>query len=93
MSTQNRKKEEGMVLIVVAVLLVALIGFVALAVDVGLLYAARTSAQEVADAAALAGALDLATRETTVAACRASAAPYDWAGSLVPAFEAMYAGR
>jgi glycosyltransferase involved in cell wall biosynthesis len=43
-------------------------------------------------AAAIADALDLATREQTVAACRASAAPYDWAGSLVPAFEAMYAG-
>lgn len=41
---------------VVAVLLLALVGFVALGVDTGALYSARTSAQEVADAAALAGA-------------------------------------
>src|SRR3989454_12514359 len=52
----NTKNEEGFVLVVVAALLVALIGFLALAVDIGVLYSARTSAQEVADAAALAGA-------------------------------------
>ena len=43
-------------------------------------------------ATALADALDLATREGTAAACRGSAAPYDWAGALVPAFEELYAG-
>src|SRR3989442_4644766 len=56
MNTNTSKKQEGFVLVVVAVVLVALIGFLALAVDVGVLYSARTSAQEVADAAALAGA-------------------------------------
>ena len=50
------KKQKGFVLVVLALLLVALIGFLALAVDIGVLYSARTSAQEVADAAALAGA-------------------------------------
>jgi Flp pilus assembly protein TadG len=49
--------QEGFVLVVVAILLVALAGFVALGVDVGALYSARTSAQEIADAAALAGAV------------------------------------
>src|SRR2546427_2437582 len=52
----NSKKQEGFVLVVVAIVLIALVGFLALAVDVGVLYSARTSAQEVADAAALAGA-------------------------------------
>src|SRR2546427_11793241 len=56
MNRNNSKKQEGFVLVVVAIVLVALVGFLALAVDVGVLYSARTSAQEVADAAALAGA-------------------------------------
>src|SRR5262245_61024617 len=53
----NTKNQEGsIVLVIVAALLFALIGFLAFAVDIGVLYSARTSAQEVADAAALAGA-------------------------------------
>ncbi len=56
MNRNNSKKQEGFVLVVVAIVLLALVGFLALAVDVGVLYSARTSAQEVADAAALAGA-------------------------------------
>ncbi len=56
MNRNNSKKQEGFVLVVVAIVLVALIGFLALAIDVGVLYSARTSAQEVADAAAMAGA-------------------------------------
>jgi Flp pilus assembly protein TadG len=50
------ENQKGFVLVVVAILLIVLIGFVALGVDTGALYSARTSAQEVADAAALAGA-------------------------------------
>src|SRR3989454_3494018 len=56
MNTNTSKKQEGFVLVLVAVVLVALISFLALDVDVGVLYSARTSAQEVADAASLAGA-------------------------------------
>src|SRR5262245_10066293 len=56
MRVDERNKQEGFVLVMVAVFLVALIGAVALAVDAGVLYSARTSAQQVADAAALAGA-------------------------------------
>ena len=56
MNMNTSKKQEGFVLVVVAIVLLALVGFLALAVDVGVLYSARTSAQEVADAAALAGA-------------------------------------
>ena len=61
---ETRKKQEGFVLIVVAAILVALIGFVALGVDVGALYSARTSAQEIADAAALAGAFTFVNNPT-----------------------------
>ena len=49
-------RETGYVLVVVAGTLVLLLGFAALAVDVGVMYSAHTSAQRAADAAALAGA-------------------------------------
>src|SRR5438876_486738 len=55
MNMNTSKKQQGFVLVVLALLIVALIGILALAVDIGVLYSARTSAQEVADAAALAG--------------------------------------
>ena len=48
------------VMVIVAVLLVVLLGCVALAVDIGYLYVARTELQRTADAAALAGAQALA---------------------------------
>jgi putative Flp pilus-assembly TadE/G-like protein len=66
MTIQREKKEEGFVAITLAVLLVALIGFVALAADVGVLYSARTTAQSVADAAALAGAFTFINNPTAV---------------------------
>jgi Tfp pilus assembly protein PilX len=56
MNMNTSKKQEGFVLVVVAIVLIVLVGFLALAVDIGVLYSARTSAQEVADAAAMAGA-------------------------------------
>jgi len=52
--------EHGVVLVQVAVLLVAIVGFCALAVDYGVLWVARAQAQNAADAAALAGATALA---------------------------------
>jgi Flp pilus assembly protein TadG len=58
MRTIKRINEEsGYVLVTVALLLFVLIGFVALAIDMGMLYSARTAAQRAADSAALAGAL------------------------------------
>ena len=48
--------ERGYVIVTTALLLVVILGFGALAIDVGLLYSACTSAQRAADAAALAGA-------------------------------------
>jgi len=56
MNMNTSKKQEGFVIVVVAIALIVLVGFLALAIDIGVLYSARTSAQGVADAAALAGA-------------------------------------
>lgn len=52
--------ESGVVLILVAILLVALIGSAAIAIDIGGWYAAQQKAQSAADAGALAAAGDLA---------------------------------
>ena len=54
--TNGKQTEGGYVLVTVAVMLVVLIGFTALAIDTGILYADRTESQRAADAAALAGA-------------------------------------
>lgn len=54
----SAKREDGQVLVLVALMLVALLGFAALAVDVSGLYAERRVERAVADAAALAGAQD-----------------------------------
>ena len=56
MCSGKRERERGMTLILVALCIVVFIGIAALAVDVGVLYTARTSAQHAADAGALAGA-------------------------------------
>jgi Flp pilus assembly protein TadG len=48
--------ERGVSIVLVAVLIVVFFIFAALAVDIGVLYTARTSTQHIADAAALAGA-------------------------------------
>lgn len=51
-----RKEESGQSLVMVVLLLSVLLGFSALVVDVGLLYAEKAKLQNAADAAALAGA-------------------------------------
>lgn len=53
---KNRKRQSGYVAVTLAATLVVLLGFAALAVDVGVLYSARTAAQRAADASSLAGA-------------------------------------
>ena len=50
------RNERGYVLVVIAGVLVILLGFAALAVDVGIMYSAHTAAQRAADAGALSGA-------------------------------------
>lgn len=54
----------GFVVVTVAMLLVVFLGFGALAVDVGVLFSARTAAQAAADAGALAGAFTFVTNST-----------------------------
>ena len=61
MTAKNREGKKGYVLVTLVFVLVALLGFAALAVDVGILYGAHTSAQRAADAAALAGAFTFIT--------------------------------
>lgn len=64
----SRKKcnEDGYVLVVVAGVLIILLGFAALAVDVGMIYGAHTSAQRAADAAALGGAYTFVSSPTAI---------------------------
>jgi hypothetical protein len=57
--TVKMRDRKGAVAVIVAVLLVVLIGFIALAVDVGYIMVTRNELQNVADAAALAGAREL----------------------------------
>jgi Flp pilus assembly protein TadG len=52
-------RRDGAVLPMVAICLVGLVGFVALAIDIGMMAVARTQAQSAADVAALAGARTL----------------------------------
>lgn len=55
-TTQTLRAERGATMVIVALAMTALLGFLALAIDLGMLYTARSDAQRAADAAALAGA-------------------------------------
>lgn len=56
--TRYSGDQKGVTLVLVTICLSVLLGFAALAVDIGYLMVARNEAQNVADAAALAGALE-----------------------------------
>jgi Flp pilus assembly protein TadG len=68
-----RARQRGAVAIIVAVSLVALMGFVAIAVDVGNLFYSQRQLQAATDAAALAGAVDLWSNTWTTAQTDAKA--------------------
>jgi hypothetical protein len=70
------RNERGAVLVMLALSMVALLGSAALAIDVGALYMARTEAQRVADASALAGAGWLLTDPDDSAGARLKAIDY-----------------
>jgi hypothetical protein len=53
------KNEDGAVLVLVALMMTVLMGFAALAIDVGFMYNQRRSLQNAADAGALAGVLEI----------------------------------
>ena len=57
LSKRRNHRERGMTVAMLAVFIIGLLAMAALAIDLGVLYTARTSAQHAADAAALAGAL------------------------------------
>src|SRR5258707_9386877 len=56
MRSKRREPQKGMTIAMVALCIVVFFAMAALAIDLGILYTARTSAQHAADAAALAGA-------------------------------------
>ena len=70
----RRNSERGQTILLVAVSLVALLGLVALAIDVVTLYVARSEAQRAADAAALAGAKMLVDAGVTSDPCNSTLA-------------------
>src|SRR5437773_9717337 len=59
-------RRRGNIVAMTAVLMIVLIGFVALAVDVGYLYTVRNELQRTADAAAIAAAWELADKDGQV---------------------------
>jgi len=73
MTHRRHQRQEGAIAIIAAIMIVALMGVVALAFDVGNLYRVRTEEQSAVDSAALAGAsaLDLTERGVEVARSRA----------------------
>ncbi|HVB34689.1 MAG TPA: pilus assembly protein TadG-related protein [Patescibacteria group bacterium] len=64
----RKNGERGASLILVGMALVALLAALSLAIDLGMLYVARSQAQQAADAAALAGATTLANSNCIMAA-------------------------
>lgn len=66
MSTLSKRKQsrQGTVLPIVTICLVGLVGFIALAIDIGMMAVARSQAQNAADVAALAGARTLDGKST-----------------------------
>ncbi len=67
------KNESGQALLITALCMVCLLGFLGMAADVGMLFRDRVNLQKVADAAAIAGAAQLASGNY-VAAAQAAAA-------------------
>ncbi|MEJ2098669.1 MAG: pilus assembly protein TadG-related protein [Desulfobacterales bacterium] len=57
--------QHGVSAVIIAICLLILVGFVALAIDVGHLYVAKNELQNAADAGALAGAMNLFTEDMT----------------------------
>jgi Flp pilus assembly protein TadG len=72
----NWKDESGQALVLTVVSMTLFFGFLALAVDVGLLFRAKRNAQMTADSAAIAGAMQMAygSKTCVTGACAANAA-------------------
>lgn len=70
---QRRRKQQGVSLVLMALLLTSICGMAAMAVDVGVLYTSKNSAQNAADAAALAGAFTYMTPQASASAALTAA--------------------
>jgi Flp pilus assembly protein TadG len=79
----SRNRERGLTVPMLALFIVVLLVMAALAIDMGLLYTARTSAQHAADAAALAGAYTFVTNPTASAADASAAAKTSGTGNSI----------
>ena len=66
------RNENGQTLVLTALCMTAMLGFMALALDVGLLFRARRNMQTAADSAAIAGAQDYMWNASTTTARTAS---------------------
>lgn len=87
------QRQSGAMALTVALWMITLLGFVALAFDVGHLFIVRNELQNAADAAALAGANCL-TRSTAGAGCSsAPSATLNWAAAESQAFQAVGANK
>jgi putative Flp pilus-assembly TadE/G-like protein len=73
------RSERGAVTVLVAVSMLALLGFLALGIDMGMLYVAHNDAQRAADAAALAGASAFMEQDAALAEPVARARAMDYA--------------
>jgi Flp pilus assembly protein TadG len=73
---RRTRDERGMTIVLVAVVLVAILGIAALAIDVGMWMTSRSEVQRVADLSALAGAGMLIPRPTDAAAAESAAIVY-----------------
>jgi hypothetical protein len=69
--------QRGVSAVIIAICLFMLVGFVALAIDVGHLYVAKNELQNAADAGALAGAMNLFTEDMTSINTAANEIAYD----------------
>lgn len=65
--SESLRREKGAVAIIVALMMVALVGFTAFVVDIGALYERRREVQTAVDGAALAGAQELPERDPAIA--------------------------
>lgn len=79
MLPSGTRSERGAVTVLVAVSMLALLGFLALAIDMGMLYVAHNDAQRAADAAALAGASAFMEQDAALAEPVARARAMDYA--------------
>lgn len=80
----NSSRRRGTAVVVTAVSLTVLLGFAALAIDVGYMFAVRADLQKTADASALAGATQIADRTNVVRTAQSYAAfNYPGLGTIV----------